>query len=334
MHPPRLLLTIDVEEDMPGWNIIDPIATTNASALPGLQVLCNELGVRTTYLCDYPMVTEPRSAAILRALAQNPNCEIGAHLHPWNTPPYAGIPGSHVDEKTVAYYMYQLGAERFRAKLETLTNAIVAGTGVRPRSFRAGRFGIDGETLQVVAELGYTVDSSVTPLAEHLRDGGPDFRSAPQFPYRPNAKNVCIPGDLPIVEIPVSIGLTRSVPRFAADIYVYIPKRTRIRGLLSKDYLNIIDFAWLYPVRFDLPEMRRAARNLAAAGSPVLNVFMHSSELTPATSGSVHSESDVRRTLERLRGILTYCIEELKAVPATLGEAGAGIARSPEFARR
>lgn len=319
---PRLLLTIDVEEDMPSWKITNPVTTTNVAALPALQKLCNELGIRPTYLCNHPPVTQRDSAKIIKNLAKSGRCEIGAHLHPWNTPPYNGIPGRRVDETTVAYYMNDLGPELIRPKLENVTSAIANLVGKSPTSFRAGRFGMDGRTLAVLPEFGYTIDTSVTPLAEHTKDGGPDFRMAPMLPYRPSRIDICKNGDVPIIEIPVSIALTRKVPRTVQNAYIRIPQKMRLRGLLSKDFLNILDFAWLYPVRFDLPMMIRAADTLVASGSPVLNVFYHSSELVAGVSGSVATQADADRGIARLRGILEYCIQKFGAVPMTLADAG------------
>ena len=90
---PLLLFTIDVEEDMPGWKITDPISTSNVEALPRLADLCSSLGVKPTYLCTYPVVTQPESTRIIRRLNAKGGCEIGTHMHPWNTPPYLGVPG-------------------------------------------------------------------------------------------------------------------------------------------------------------------------------------------------------------------------------------------------
>jgi hypothetical protein len=104
--------------------------------------------------------------------------------------------------------------------------------------------------------------------------------------------------------------------------YVHIPKLTRVRGLLSRDYLNLVDFAWLYPVRFDLELMTSAARTLVAAGAPALNVFVHSSELVPGQSGRVHTAQDVEEVFARLAGIFALCLEEFDAEPCTLSEAG------------
>jgi hypothetical protein len=320
--PPRLLLTVDVEEDMPGWRITDPISVSNVAALPRLAELCALHGVRPTYLCTYPVATTPSSAEILRAVHARGACEIGTHLHPWNTPPFADVPGRAGDERTHAYYQSELGSERFRAKLETLHAAVSALTGVAPRSFRAGRFGIDAATLRELIPLGYEVDTSVTPLSEHTADGGPDFRSAPQEAYRPARDDVGKAGDLPIVEIPVSVALTRRLPGPLQSAYVHLPKALRVRGLLSRDFLDLVDFAWLYPVRFDLDLMRRAARTLAASDAPVLNVFVHSNELVPGQSGRVHTAADVEQVFARLAGIFAYCRDELGAESCTLSEAG------------
>lgn len=319
---PSLILTVDVEEDMPGWEITDPISVSNVAALPRLADACRELGVRPTYLCTYPVATTPTSAEVLRALYARGGCEIGTHLHAWNTPPFQEVPGRAGDERKHAYYQFELGPERFRAKLEVLHRAVGALTGAEPRTFRAGRFGIDASTLRVLIEHGYQVDTSITPLAEHRADGGPDFRGAPQHPYRPAHDDAGRRGDLPIVEIPVSIGLTRALPGALRTAYAYLPPVTRLRGLLSRDFLGWIDFAWLYPVRFDLDLMIRAATVLVAAGAPVLNVFVHSNELVPGQSGRVNTPADVEQVFARLAGFFEHCMKAFDAVPCTLGEAG------------
>jgi hypothetical protein len=318
---PLLCLSIDVEEDMPGWEIADPVTVTNVNALPRLAQMCTRLGVKPTYLCTYPVATDPGAAAILRELRQQSECEIGTHLHPWNTPPFVDVPGRAGDERKHAYYMSELGPAPFRAKLERLHAVLTSIAGEPPRSFRAGRFGIDAATLRELLPLGYEVDSSVTPLAEHRKDGGPDFRDAPQHPYRPARDDVRRPGDLDIIEIPVSVGLTRRLSPALRRAYVHLPPATRIRGLLSRDHLGWLDYAWLYPVRFELEDMRTVARVLVDDGAPVLNVFLHSSELAPGMSGRIRSPADVETCFARLAGILEHCLSALGARPATLTEA-------------
>lgn len=326
MATPLLAFTIDVEEDMPDWGITDPISVGNVEALPRLADLCARHGVRPTYLCTYPVATQHSSAAVLRALHARGDCEIGTHLHAWNTPPFRGVPGRDGDERSHTYYQYELGPERFRAKLEVLHGAVGELVGEAPRSFRAGRFGIDAATLRELLPLGYEVDSSVTPLSHQSDDRGPDFRDAPQHPYRPAHDDVARPGDLPIVEIPVSVALTRRVPRLVQSAYVRLPRATRMRGLLSRDFLGLLDFAWLYPARFDLDLMAAAARTLVEDGAPVLNVFLHSSELLDGRSGRVRDGVELAQVFERLDLLLRLCREEFGARPSTLREAGRELA--------
>ncbi|MEW6074397.1 MAG: hypothetical protein AB1726_17615 [Planctomycetota bacterium] len=321
MSRPLLLFTIDVEEDMPGWRIEDSISVQNVAALPRMAELCRELGVRPTYLCTYPTVTAPSSAAILRGLAACGDCEIGSHMHPWNTPPFNGVPGRSTDERRTTYYQFELGPRLFAAKLARIHDAVSEVAMRPPVSYRAGRFGIDSTTLAVLIGHGYEVDSSITPLEEHLDDEGPDFRSAPQFPYRPSLDDVTHFGDMSVVEIPVSVALTRPVPDIVLQAYVYLPKATRMRGLLSRDYLRIIDFAWLYPARFDVDLMIRAATTLVNAGNPVLNVFLHSSELVAGASGRISTSAQVEEVFARTRGLLCHCLEVFGAAPATMREA-------------
>lgn len=326
MTPPLLVFTVDVEEDMPDWGITDPISVANVDALPRLAELCARHGVQPTYLCTYPVATQRSSARILRELFARGDCEIGSHLHAWNTPPFQGVPGRDGDERRVAYFSSELGPERFKAKLSVLHEALGELCGEPPCSFRAGRFGIDAATLRVLPELGYEVDTSVTPLSEQLEDRGPDFRSAPQHPYRPAHDDVARHGDLPIVEVPVSVALTRRVPRLVQSAYVRLPRRARVRGLLSRDFLGWIDFAWLYPARFDLELMRSAARTLIEDGASVLNVFLHSSELMDGRSGRVHDGVEREQVFERLEGLFRLCREEFGARPCTLRAAGRELA--------
>jgi hypothetical protein len=326
MPPPLLVFTVDVEEDMPDWGITDPISVSNVEALPRLARLCERHGVQPTWLCTYPVATQRSSARILRELSARGGCEIGTHLHAWNTPPFHGVPGREGDERRMAYYSSELGPERFRAKLAVLHQALGELCGEAPRSFRAGRFGIDAATLRELPPLGYEVDTSVTPLSEQLDDRGPDFRSAPQHPYRPAQDDVVRRGDLPIVEIPVSVALTRRVPRLVQSAYVRLPKRARVRGLLSRDFLGWIDFAWLYPARFDLTLMVAAARTLLEGGAPILNVFLHSSELVDGRSGRVRDLAEREQVFERLEGLFRHCREEFGARPCTLREAGRELA--------
>ena len=72
------------------------------------------------------MVRDSRSAEVLRRLAGGGSCEIGAHHHAWETPPF------HPDDVDRHPYALSLPLSRFDDQLKSLTTAIEENVGVRP----------------------------------------------------------------------------------------------------------------------------------------------------------------------------------------------------------
>ena len=59
------------------------------------------------------------------------------------------------------------------AKLRDLTELFSRTFGRSPTSFRAGRFGIGPHSIPILEELGYLVESSVTPHMDWAANGAP-----------------------------------------------------------------------------------------------------------------------------------------------------------------
>ena len=314
MKETAFLISIDVEEDMPGWQIAPEISVRNIEALPRLQALCDTYGVRPTYLITYPMAVEAQSRRVLEGLLATGRCEIGAHLHVWNTPPLPNGP------ERVARRANHLPREEMANKLATLTEAISASFGIVPRAFRAGRFGIDGDGLAALDRLGYWVDSSVTSGTSWLEEDGPDFRSAPWRPYFPSAQDPSRRGNLRLLEVPVSAGFTRRIPAWAKTLYLHLPRWTRLRGLLSRDYANLLEFYWLSPWGRSERDLIRVSDVLLAEGAPMLNIFLHSSELFPKTSAYATNEGEVDAYFDKLDALMAHATGQCGCVGQTLSE--------------
>lgn len=202
--PLFVVVSIDTEED--DWQPSrENIRVTNIQALPALHRVFEEFGVRPTYFTSYQVARVPWAAGILRSLGDDGSAEIGAHLHPWNTPP---LRDSFLPSNTM---MKNLPPELQIEKLTVLTDELASAIGVRPRSFRAGRYGIGPTGAVILAQCGYSVDSSVTPFLDWRRyDDGPDFREAPISAYYPSLSDIAVPAPAgPIVELPLSVGYTR-----------------------------------------------------------------------------------------------------------------------------
>ena len=308
----KLIVTVDTECDMPGWQVQPTPTVKNIRALPRLQEICDRHGVAPTYLVTHPVATQPESVSVLKELRDH--SEIGTHLHPWTCPPFDG------EDTTRVSYQKDYTPERQREKLEVLTRAIQDNFSVQPTSHRAGRFGVDGVGLTILQEMGYLVDSSVAPLTDLRADGGPDYRDAPHVTYRPSANDITRAGELGILQVPVSVSLTRKMPALLRKCYVRLPGALKIRGLLSKDYLGFLDLFWLYPTQYEVDEMTRAARTLRRLNAEAWVVFLHSSELEPGMSPYTHTPEEVDTVLGRIDDFLGWALSEGGAEGCTLSD--------------
>src|SRR3954462_10264151 len=86
----RFVVFGDAEEEFDwGAPLCRESTSTEAfAALPVATRFFGEHGVVPTYVCDWPVVTNPASAAALQAMAAAEACDVGAHLHPWVNPPH------------------------------------------------------------------------------------------------------------------------------------------------------------------------------------------------------------------------------------------------------
>jgi len=301
-----LLVTVDVEADMPRWQIEDPLTFRNLEALGGFQELCTEAGLRPTYLVEHAVAEDPRGARILRDLLARGGCEIGAHLHPWSCPPF--VPG----ERGRIAYPSSLPVARLQAKLERLTARLRAAFGVAPASYRAGKFGLSPETPALLAGLGYAADTSVTPMVDWRAQGGPDFTEETAAPRLLGA------GDRAVLEVPVGIALTRRLSARLRRLYLRLPRRLHLRGALAR--LRLLDLCWLYPALFSARQMTAACDRLVADGVPALTVLLHSSELAPGESPYARTPTDVARLQERFRRLVEHARRRHGARGETLAE--------------
>ena len=314
-----LVASIDTEED--NWRPTrEGIRIENVRELPALQRFLAGLGLRPTYFVDHPVASEPWSAAILRELADSGAAEIGAHLHPWNTPP--------LDEAFLPRHsmLKNLTAELQERKLHVLRDALARATGRAPTAFRAGRFGLGPETVRALIDAGFRVDSSVTPWIDWRGfDEGPDFRGAPQGCYRVAAgqdlRTPAAAGEL--LELPLSSGFTRRPFAWRARAHAALRSRALrglpLAGLASR--LGVVRRVILTPEGESLPALLALAARLIEQGERFLHVFWHSPSLVPGLSPFVASRDDRERLLATLEGFVDGASRLARLVPMTVSEA-------------
>jgi hypothetical protein len=311
MTRPALLVGIDTEAD-DQWSLggRQKLEVRNAERLPALQALFDGFGVRPAYLVTHEMATTPSSAAILRDLAKTGRCEIGTHLHPWSSPPFRP---EDLDGHT---YPHNLPTDVLERQIRELTGVIETEIGVRPTTYRAGRNGFDGRSLQILEGLGYTVDTSVDPLFNETRKGGRVFAGAPVAPYFPDVEDVCRPGRSKVLEVPIASATDPALPKALEALYTRMPPLP-YRGMLKRLGLRAV---WLRPSYSSLDAMKAFASRLVARGVPCLNVIFHSSEILPGGSPYNRDEAGVTRFLDDLRRFLEHATEKLAAEGRTFAE--------------
>ena len=310
---PVLLVAIDTEGDNQ-WSAEARRNQTfaNVHALGKLHEFFERHRVRPTYVVTHPVARDEASADVLRGLVSRGTAEVGAHHHAWETPP------CDPDDVDRHPYALSLPIDRVEAQLASLTDAITAAVGVRPVTYRSGRFGFSAAHVSSLERAGYLVDSSVAPLFYESHKGGPDFVGAPLAPYFLAYDNATRPGTSRVLELPISCALNRRWPAFLERQYARAPWPYTTKRLLR--LLRIAHVRWLRPSYTSGREMIALAHQLASRGVPILNLLFHSSEAIVGGSPYNQTQGELDAFFDRLSRVLRFATMDLRATPMTMKE--------------
>lgn len=313
----NLLVTIDTEED--NWHVLSdqPYTTTNIEELPNFQKLCDAYRIKPTYLVTYQVASNRASANILKNLYQSNNCDIGAHCHPWNTPP---LEEAKSKRNTM---LCHLNPELQLKKLTALRDIIRDNIGITPLSFRAGRWGYSYEVGENLAKLGFVVDTSVCPYVDWRDDFGPDFSNVRLKPYWTNTSPIFRESpELRLLEIPATIGFLQQDFESAYRLYRHtsqgLLKRLHITGLLAK--LRVVNKIWLSPETSSTADLITLTKKLQAKSFSFINLVFHSSSLKAGLTPFAKTKSEQTRLLETLRDFFEFT-QDANITSITLKEA-------------
>jgi hypothetical protein len=282
-----------------------------------LTPVFREHGVRPTYLLSPEILRDEASVATLGGLD---DCELGTHLHGEFIEPEA-------DYSAPVTSMPQIGYSREveRAKLRNLTELFESRLGRRPLSFRAGRFAVRGHTLRVLEDLGYRVDTSVTPFRTNEFSGGlrSNHWGAPLAPYHPSDRDPRKSGSLRLVEVPVTI-FAPALARWPAVLLRRLSDGALRRQPMRTIAGGAVEKFWIRPLKGSAEELGSWAEAVIAAWPPdssaVINVMFHSVEAVPGASPYAETEREVAALLEGLASFFALMRKRYRVLAMTLSE--------------
>jgi hypothetical protein len=308
-------VTVDTEEEWE-WGADWPVtglSLKNIQRLPRFQDLCAKHGAATTYYTNQAVLEDPQARAILLEVAAQKRVEIGMHIHPWNTPPLDGEPVT--PRRT---FIHNLPPATSLAKLNGVYGWFEK-CGLKPTSFRGGRYSSGGVIHDFLRDKGFAADASVVPYTTWDDDGAPDYRRRGLHPVRLPPR---FAGDPPLWEVPLTLAFTRRPFGFWRWCYDAV-KGTWLRKLRPigiAERLGIVRKVWL---SFEDPMGRRMLpflKKLRRLNLPCICFSVHSSSLLAGKGPFTRTQADEDRLFGQVDEVLRTLADWPDFHPATVTE--------------
>lgn len=301
----KFLISIDTEGDnLWKWQIGDEITTENTKFLPRFQELCEEYGFKPTYLTNYEMAKDDFFADYFKNKSQRNLCEIGMHLHAWNSPPLYDL-AVRTDVEPGAPYLIEYPDDIMANKVSFLTDLLEETFETKMATHRSGRWATNQKYFEILDQHNYKVDCSVTPLIDWTKAAGQsknsfgtDYSKFEKIPYMVENTN--------ILEIPVTIrenhrlkslkgcGVRKGITRIkeAYDGYGPVWLRPKNKKENLEDMLYLVD------------------RISKERKSDYLMFMLHSSEFMPGGSPNFKNNEDIEQLYSNLEILFKYISEK------------------------
>lgn len=295
----KFLISIDTEGDnLWNWEYGKAITTENSLFIPRFQNLCEEYGFKPTYLINLEMALDERFVSFAKKKSEEGLCEIGMHLHSWNTPPLIKLAERVDGIKPGHEFITEHSCEIMQQKIAYLIDVIEKQFGRKPVSHRSGRWATNDDFLRLLAKAGIKYDVSVTPginwnRANGLTSGsiGPDYSDFPTMPY--------LVHDTGLLEIPLTVKMNH---RYVIDSNRTLKHRAGnlYRAVKGRGY------KMLRPNGENIDDMLYLVQQTRKSNDEYLMFMLHSSEMMPAGNPIFNTEEKIEKLYSDLRVLFDY----------------------------
>ena len=269
------------------WKYGEKITTQNGEYIPRFQELCEDFGIPPTYLTNYEMALDPFWVNYGKRKVQENKCEIGMHLHAWNTPPEFPLENRYGGNS----YITEYDEDIIRQKVSTLGSLLSQTFEIDITSNRSGRWATNEVYFHSLVDQGVFVDCSVTPGLNLSKipgcslNCGNDYREYGHSPFE------IFPG---LLEVPMTTKRLRFNTRYGIKQFI----RTLIKG----------EDMWLRPI----PKNERTMRSFTQSALKkygYIELMLHSSELMPGGSPYFQTAESIEHLYSVLREYFTTLMD-------------------------
>lgn len=293
----RFLISVDTEEEFDWDGPFQRSGHTNVSVgkLERFQSFVEKYAIKPVYFVDYSIVESDEAAAFLKSVTITDSASIGVHLHPWINPPFEEEINNHNS------YAGNLPKELEEAKIVALRAAIEEKTGKRPIIYRAGRYGVGPNSIEILAKHGFVIDSSVRSRFDYSDQSGPNFAHIGPEPFWLDRKRGLM--ELPLTS--VFSGMFRKQGDFLSPLF---NRSNLARALLSKS--KMLERVPLTPEGVSAREAKEAI-DVALDDKLKLLVFsFHSPSLSTGHTPYVQTSDDLNRFYDWWREVIDHLLEQ------------------------
>jgi hypothetical protein len=261
------------------------ITTENAKYLPRFQKLCEKYGYKPVYLVNYEMANDAFFVDFAKKTVQTGNCEIGLHLHAWNTPPYYKLAKPY--DNYGLPYLIEYPETIMREKFDYLFRQLTETFSIKVMSHRAGRWAMNQSYFDLLIDSGIKIDCSVTPHISWRKSRGfttgsigSDYSKYSEDPFFVKSSSQ----DSFLLEMPVTIRILHTLFFTSPRTVLFDLKRF----ICGKP-------VWLRPNGNNLREMLALIEYIEESNCDYLMFMLHSSEFMPGGSPNFKTRESIER---------------------------------------